>query len=453
MENSLFSRSDLFGDTCQNIRVIGTTRTTLPEPPPCLSLPVHCISRHSNSGGSLSQAVSGSSGGVLGDSKATVITWYPAIVYGGERESARKRLFLCDCTTTVYYCTVCVEKVNKKDDTREREDGAAAIPDGRGLADSHEPGAGGVRARLRGVLGGGGRLSGGAARGGVRRVRPGAAAAEPARDTAAGARRPLVTWLADASRPWLCYWIVHSLALLDALPDESEDPILTARVVDTLKRMQRIDGTLLGGFGGGPGQLPHCAPTYAATLALVTMGTEAALATIDRKRLYRFLLSMRTPEGAFRMHDDGEVDTRAAYTALSVASLTNILTPELSAGTAEWIAKCQTFEGGFGAEPFNEAHGGYSFCAVAALAILDRMDAVDLGALLRWVTLRQMPRSGGFQGRGNKLVDACYSFWQGSTPAVLSIATHGQYSAATEAEGEDDTTAEAKPGTAATTLP
>ena len=57
---------------------------------------------------------------------------------------------------------------------------------------------------------------------------------------------------------------------------------------------------------------------------------------------------------------------------------------------------------------------------------------------------------GGFQGRGNKLVDACYSFWQGSTPAVLSVATHGQYSAAAEAEGEDDTTAEAKPGTAAT---
>ena len=24
----------------------------------------------------------------------------------------------------------------------------------------------------------------------------------------------------DASRPWLCYWILHALALLDALPDE-----------------------------------------------------------------------------------------------------------------------------------------------------------------------------------------------------------------------------------------
>lgn len=210
--------------------------------------------------------------------------------------------------------------------------------------------------------------------------------------------------------------------------------MLCARVVDTLARMQRVEDaatTLLGGFGGGPGQLPHCAPTYAATLSLVTVGTEAALRAIDRRRLYRFLMSMKTPEGAFRMHHDGEVDTRAAYTALSVASLTNILTPELSAGTAEWIARCQTFEGGFGAEPFNEAHGGYAFCAVAALAILDKMDAVDLDAVLRWVTLRQMPRSGGFQGRGNKLVDACYSFWQGSTPAVLSVVTKGRYSVQT----------------------
>jgi protein farnesyltransferase subunit beta len=214
-------------------------------------------------------------------------------------------------------------------------------------------------------------------------------------------------------------------------PEDREGAVLCARVVDTLARMQRVEDastTLLGGFGGGPGQLPHCAPTYAATLSLVTVGTEAALRAIDRRRLYRFLMSMRTPEGAFRMHHDGEVDTRAAYTALCVASLTNILTPELSAGTAEWIARCQTFEGGFGAEPFNEAHGGYAFCAVAALAILDRMDAVDLDGVLRWVTLRQMPRSGGFQGRGNKLVDACYSFWQGSTPAVLAVATQGRFS-------------------------
>ena len=32
--------------------------------------------------------------------------------------------------------------------------------------------------------------------------------------------------------------------------------------------------------------------------------------------------------------------------------------------TAEWVMQCQTYEGGFGGEPFNEAHGGYIFCGL-----------------------------------------------------------------------------------------
>lgn len=42
---------------------------------------------------------------------------------------------------------------------------------------------------------------------------------------------------------------------------------------------------------------------------------------------------------------------------------------------------CQTYEGGFGGEPWNEAHGGYAFCAVAALAILDSLHLADVDAL------------------------------------------------------------------------
>lgn len=33
---------------------------------------------------------------------------------------------------------------------------------------------------------------------------------------------------------------------------------------------------------GGPGQLPHLAPTYAAVLALCILGTEEAYKAIDR---------------------------------------------------------------------------------------------------------------------------------------------------------------------------
>ena len=34
---------------------------------------------------------------------------------------------------------------------------------------------------------------------------------------------------------------------------------LTGRVISTLRYMQAD----IGGFGGGPSQIPHCAPTYA----------------------------------------------------------------------------------------------------------------------------------------------------------------------------------------------
>lgn len=70
----------------------------------------------------------------------------------------------------------------------------------------------------------------------------------------------------DASRPWLLYWTLHSLALLDA----SLDATARARVVSTLVACQNEDG----GFGGGPGQISHLAPSYAAVLALGYMGRE-----------------------------------------------------------------------------------------------------------------------------------------------------------------------------------
>lgn len=39
-----------------------------------------------------------------------------------------------------------------------------------------------------------------------------------------------------------------------------------------------------GGFGGGPGQYPHLAPTYAAVNALCIIGTEEAYDVINRYR-------------------------------------------------------------------------------------------------------------------------------------------------------------------------
>ncbi|KAF0023715.1 hypothetical protein F2P81_024345 [Scophthalmus maximus] len=174
-----------------------------------------------------------------------------------------------------------------------------------------------------------------------------------------------------------------------------------------------------GGFAGGPGQHAHLAPTYAAVNALCIIGTDEAYSVIDREKLLDFLWSVKQPDGSFVMHVGGEVDVRSAYCAASVATLTNILTPKLFEDTTTWILRCQNWEGGLSGVPGLEAHGGYTFCGTAALVILGKEHMLDLKALLRWVVSRQMRFEGGFQGRCNKLVDGCYSFWQAGLLPLL----------------------------------
>jgi len=46
------------------------------------------------------------------------------------------------------------------------------------------------------------------------------------------------------------------------------------------------------------------------------------------------------------------------------------------------VCRCQTYEGGFAGCPGMEAHGGYSFCGLAALVMLGRQQLCDIRALL-----------------------------------------------------------------------
>jgi len=218
----------------------------------------------------------------------------------------------------------------------------------------------------------------------------------------------------DASRPWIAYWILHSLELLgEPIPAE-----VCQKVVDFLSSCQ----SPTGGYGGGPGQYAHLATTYAAVMALCILGTTEAYGSIDRQKLKGFFKSCKQPDGSFVMHVGGEVDIRGAYCSAAVAVLTNIMDLDLFDKTAEWIVSCQTFEGGFASCRDSEAHGGYTYCGVAALVLLGRQQLCDTKSLLRWLEFKQMKYEGGFQGRTNKLVDGCYSFWQaGIFPLVHHI--------------------------------
>lgn len=242
----------------------------------------------------------------------------------------------------------------------------------------------------------------------------------------------------DASQPWLMFWTVQSFSTLQI----SIDPDTKQRAIDTIMHWQHPDG----GFGGGPGQAAHSLATYAAVCSLAIVGRpgpEGGWDQINREKMYNWFMSLKRPDGSFIVSNYGEVDVRGIYCLLVVAHLLDIVTPELVDGTAAFIASCQTYEGGFSSAShphivgdvflanrpsLGEAHGGYTFCALASWVLLrpyvpadDNAPRVDARRLLRWLVNMQGSEIelGGFKGRTNKLVDGCYSWWVGGAFALL----------------------------------
>ncbi|KAL0207054.1 hypothetical protein P9112_012765 [Eukaryota sp. TZLM1-RC] len=216
----------------------------------------------------------------------------------------------------------------------------------------------------------------------------------------------------DSSRTWIMYWIWHSMKLLK----RPLSPHLHHAAAGFLKLCQAPSG----GFAGSPmPSLPHTVATYSAVMALACVGTEESLSVINRSSLHDFLLSMKHPSGAFQSHQDGECDVRAAYCAIAVASLCNILSPQLIHKTKDWVMQCQHADGGFAGVPNGEPHAGYTYCATACLGLLNDWEGVDKAHLKRWLVLRQRSTEGGFDGRPNKLVDSCYSFWNLGSLAIV----------------------------------
>ena len=102
-----------------------------------------------------------------------------------------------------------------------------------------------------------------------------------------------------------------------------------------------------------------------------------------------------------------------------------------------FVTRCQTHEGGVAGEPGAEAHGGYAFCGLAAAVLCGRADALDLPELVHWLAHRQGAVEGGFMGRTNKLVDGCYSFWQGGAFPLAAISTDALLRAMPPSPGTD----------------
>lgn len=227
----------------------------------------------------------------------------------------------------------------------------------------------------------------------------------------------------DPNHGWMLYWLVNPYYVLK----ESNTLDESTKKLASDKIQKNLINNGYEGIGGGKNQLGHIASTYASILTLVVIGDYSTLKSLQ-KPIYDWLMSLKLSNGSFLMHKQGEHDARSTYCALVIASLLNVLTKELCENTLSWLNKCQTYEGGFSGIPGTEAHGGYTFCSVASYFLLlgssddfgkELAENIDLDLLISWVSHRQLQLEGGFNGRSNKLVDACYSFWIGAVGQLL----------------------------------
>lgn len=278
------------------------------------------------------------------------------------------------------------------------------------------------------------------------------------------------------AQPWIAYWTLHAadvLGVTDELYERVSPDALGEFLLACLKEVKKDDGTnsrcgcggredegekqgservllrrpggipdfgdddddgerLVGFSGGQIAQLPHLGLCYAAVCSLCILARPEYLRALPRAAIKRWILSMRNDDGSFCMHSGGEADIRGSYCAAVVAVLLQLDDVRaykdgreevvLTEQTAAFVASCQTHEGGFACgHNASEAHGAYTHCALASLMLMRHPHLCNYAALRRWLAARQLKFEGGFNGRTNKLVDSCYSYWVGVSHVLLRV--------------------------------
>ncbi|KAF4736901.1 hypothetical protein FOZ62_027433, partial [Perkinsus olseni] len=228
--------------------------------------------------------------------------------------------------------------------------------------------------------------------------------------------------LSESIRMGGAYWGITALDVMGRL-----DPQTYTRRDDVLDFVKSCRGQD-GGYGFFPGMDSHINSTHYALLVLAELDALDTLTEGERLDTRRFVISVQTSDGGFQGDYSGEVDGRFSYSAVAILSLLD------SVGSIEegegndidrqkaiaWLRSCQNYDGAFGSIPGAESHAAYTFCAVAALALLgEKADKNDDWRLGHWLAERQIPKHGGFNGRPEKAPDVCYSWWITSALAVL----------------------------------
>ena len=199
------------------------------------------------------------------------------------------------------------------------------------------------------------------------------------------------------------YWLCTCVDLLHALHLIDRDYILDY--------IQKCHNKASGGYSPSPNHDPHLLYTLSAVQLLVQLDR---VDLIDKPSLCSFIKSLQQEDGSFMGDQWGEVDTRFSFCAIACLTLIDQLNAVDIDLATDFVLKCLNFDGGFGCIPGAESHAGQIYCCLGFLSLVKRLDALDESTrnmLAWWLCERQLEKSGGLNGRPEKLPDVCYSWW------------------------------------------
>ncbi|KAK9460243.1 terpenoid cyclases/protein prenyltransferase alpha-alpha toroid [Lipomyces oligophaga] len=192
----------------------------------------------------------------------------------------------------------------------------------------------------------------------------------------------------------------------------------------------------------------HIAGTYFALSTLLILRDD--LSRIDRKAMLSWLRACQREDGSFasgvfnwktdKQEQFGERDLRFGYCAAAIRWMIGgdrLVTQEavedinVESAITYVVQECWTYDGGLGMGGMSEGHGGFTYCGVGLVKLLDGdlercFGREKLQQLIRWSVAHQVAEPGedgasiaGFNGRINKDPDTCYAFWVGGTLDML----------------------------------
>jgi len=246
----------------------------------------------------------------------------------------------------------------------------------------------------------------------------------------------------DSSRVTIAFFSVSGMDILDKLDllsgerkDEIIDWVYSLQFVsENYPERAGIMGSsmLLADVGPESGlhdmKFGHLAMTYTGIGILLALGDD--LKRLERQAIIKGVASCQKPDGSFSATSEGnENDMRFVYCAACICAMLDDWTGVDVDKMVDYIKSCVRYDYGISQHEEMESHGGTTFCALAALELSGRLSdfpETTIDRMVRWLMFRQ---DEGFNGRPNKPMDTCYSFWIGAALKILNAFQYTDFDA------------------------